>query len=123
MIQTLCATMKMDYETAKNLILKEGTSVEGIYVCVRMGDDPGHDRMMRLVEAIDVLIANEDLSAPIDRAIAYSIAVILHETEVQSTSWKEDRQWREGGFFEDMIELQDKAFEYLQGSLDFDEPE
>jgi len=115
--------MKTDYENAKELILKEGTSVEGIYVSVRMGNDPGHERMMRLVQAIDVLIANEDLSAPIDRAIAYSMSVILHETEVQSTSWQKERQWREGGFFEDMIELQDKAFEYLQGSLEFNETE
>lgn len=92
-------------------------------MCVRMGDDPGHDRMMRLVEAIDVLIACEDLEAPIERAIAYSLSVILHETEVQSTSWQKKKQWREGGFFEDLIELQEKAFEYLQGSLEFDESE
>lgn len=111
----------MDYQEAKDLILHEGTPVNGIHICVRMGDDPGHERMMRIVEAIDSMIANEDLGASIERKMAYSLFVIAHETEVQSTSWQEENQWRDGGFFEDLTVLQENVFEYLEVSLKIDE--
>lgn len=66
----------MDYEHAKKLLIHEGTSDEGIHVCVRGNTDPGHERMMRIVEAVEVLIATDDLTAPIDRRLAYALYVV-----------------------------------------------
>ena len=111
----------MNLTEAKEHIISEGTSSNSIAVTVRMGDDPGKDRIKGIIEAIDVLIENEDLGSPIDRNIAYSLFVIAHETEVQSASWQTDKQWRNGGFCDDLIELQGKVEEYLMGSIKYEQ--
>ena len=68
----------MEYREARELLIFEGASDEGIYMSMRANTDPGHERMMRIVEAVNTLIANEDLSAPLDRKLAYSLFVIVH---------------------------------------------
>ena len=110
----------MDYEHAKKLLIHEGTSDEGIHVCVRGNTDPGHERMMRIVKAVEVLIATDDLTAPIDRRLAYALHVVALETNVQSHSWQETKPWRNGGFNHDLVKIQMTIYKYLCGSFEFD---
>lgn len=110
----------MEYQRARDLLIHEGTSVRGIHVCVRSSTDPGHERMMRIVEAVDTLIQNEDLAAPLDRKLVYSLFVIALETNVQSHSWQSTKLWRDGGFNDDLLTIQERITAYLEGTLEFD---
>lgn len=110
----------MEYQRAKDLLIHEGTSENGIHVCVRSRTDPGHERMMRIVDAIETLIEMEDLTAPLDRKLAYSLFVIALETNAQSYSWQETKLWRDGGFNDDLIAIQDRITQYLEGTMVFD---
>ena len=110
----------MDYKRAKDLLIYEGTSADGIPVCVRSNTDPGHERMMQIVEAIDTLIENEDPVVPVERKLAYSLFIIALETNVQSYSWQATKSWRNGGFNDDLLKIQERITVYLEGSLVFD---
>ncbi len=110
----------MDYDQAKELILREAFSDEGIPVCVRGNMDPGHERMMKIAAAVEVLDEHEDSSGPLDRRLAYALFLIALETNVQSCSWQTTKPWRDGGFNEDLCDIQMRIINFFQGSLEFD---
>jgi hypothetical protein len=109
----------MSPEEARQLILSEGLTIRGIDVCVRMGDDPGEERLSRVAEAIDVLSAATRHESAIDRELMLALWGIAYHGETQSQSWQERGLWRDGQFGEQMAEIAEKVEEFIAGGRDF----
>lgn len=60
----------MTPEEARQLLLREG---EAIPVCVRMGDDPGKERLERVSRALDVIAEATRHEPSLDRALMYAL--------------------------------------------------
>ena len=76
--------------------------------------------MLEISYLIKRLIENEDPAVPVERKLAYSLFIISLETNVQSYSWQATKAWRNGGFNDDLLKIQERATVYLEGSLVFD---
>lgn len=86
----------MDTTEARQLILEEGIGSDGIVVLFRMGEDPGPDRMARVVEAIRVVFDDLSGAETLDRQLAYALFGLGTYTESQVSSWiRAGRTWRD----------------------------
>lgn len=86
-----------------------------------MGDDPGDARLSRVIEAIDVVIADTRSEVSLDRELVLALWCIGHHGELQSLSWQKDGPWRGGKFFEQIWEITTRVEECLLGDLDIPE--
>jgi hypothetical protein len=81
---------------AKQIILDDATSEGGIVVALRMGRDPGAERMRRLLEAMQVLFDRIDGQDKIRREVAAALYVLGTEIPAQIESWSRNGAvWRE----------------------------
>jgi hypothetical protein len=103
--------VSMTEQGAQELILFEGGSGEdkALFVAVRMGDDPGPERMRRLLTALQIVgdaLKGQDL---INRELAAALWV-LGSTVVSNYEAGERNgiRWREG-FFEEIVELMNEV--------------
>ena len=81
---------------AQQLILDEATDEAGIVTTLRMGSDPGPERMRRLVQAIKVLFDRIDGQDKILREVAAALYVLGTELPAQIESWSRNGAvWRD----------------------------
>jgi len=64
---------RMDYESARQLVLTEGSGPEGIVVSVRMGSIPATERMQPLLAALECVFHQLQGSTEIDRDLANAL--------------------------------------------------
>ena len=110
----------MDIENARRLILKEGMSGDAVYLDVRMGRDPGADRMSHLLGAIEALVNGHRCGPQLDRTLTFALWAISLHTPAQAQAWQNaNGPWRDGAFDNEINEFSMKAEEYLFRDVDF----
>ena len=86
----------MTFAEAENLVLREGHGEDGLAVCVRMLEDPGAERMRRLLVALRVIFDGVHGQPAIDRRLAgalyyFSACVFQPVTsQVRSHTWRDE---------------------------------
>ena len=79
---------------ARQLILDEGSSTEGVVVLIRMGIDPGKDRMDQLLEALQLVFVDLSDQLEIDRELAYALFGLANHVEANINSWiSQGKKW------------------------------
>ena len=100
-------------EELQQFVVRESTSLDSIPVEVRMGRDPGSDRMQRLnaaLEELDGLLAGQ---TALDRRFAFALYALAYHVEQQVLSWaREGKKWRED-FLDDELPRLLMHVEYL----------
>lgn len=80
---------------ARERILDEAIGLDGLVVALRMGEDPGPERMARALEAIRVLFADLRGAVSIDRRLADALFGLAYHGERQIESWRrQGLAWR-----------------------------
>ncbi len=80
---------------AVQLILDEGLAPDGIVVRLRMGDDPGAERMARLIAALRTVFDDLAGAETLDRQLAYALFALACHGESPVESWgRQGRSWR-----------------------------
>ena len=64
------------FEEACDLVLREGLEEQGLCVIVRMGQDPGRERVAKLVRAIRVIYDQLRDEQQVSRPLAYALFAI-----------------------------------------------
>lgn len=96
----------MTQHEARDLILEEALGPDGLVVALRMGDDPGAERMARAIEAVRVVFANLRGAEAIDRPLAHALFGLAYHGESQLESWRrQGRDWRPALVAEEMPAL------------------
>ena len=108
----------MSPEYARKLLLAEGLGIDGIVVTVRMGRDPGEERLRRVRDAIDVVSEHTKDDERLDRELTLAMWCIGYGGETQSLSWQKEEAWRDGEFLAQIWEINEKVELYLLGSMD-----
>ena len=91
---------------AKQIILDEAGSDDGIVNAFRMGRDPGPERMRRLIAAIKVLFDRIDGQDRILREVAAALYVLGTEVPAQIESWNRNgAAWRPDLVDRELVEL------------------
>lgn len=108
----------------EQLVIHEATSIEGIPVLIRMGTDPGRERMKILNDALEEL---EDLlkgEETLDRRFAFSLFALAFYVDSNINSWiREGREWPPELVNEEAPRLIMQVEYVLEGDLFEDEPE
>jgi hypothetical protein len=87
--------MRLPSAEAREIVLREARSDDGLVLCVRQGDDPGPERMHRLISALRILYDDLEGQDSIDRNLAAALhALRIHVCETVSSS-KCSRVWRD----------------------------
>jgi hypothetical protein len=91
-------------QEAFDLVLREGLEEDGLCVLVRMGQDPGRERIKKLLEALRVLYEQSREEQHISRSLAYALFAIAFTVQgyvqgaQRSTEWSDefvdDEQYR-----------------------------
>lgn len=96
----------------EELVFHEAWDLDGVRILIRMGQDPGRERMRKLIDALKEL--DEILSGQrtLDRRLAYAFWTIAN-VEQDLGSWaREGREWPPELTNEELIELL-MSVEYL----------
>jgi hypothetical protein len=111
----------MTPQEARRLLIEEGLSPDGISVSVRMGDDPGEDRLARIAAALEVIVEQTRRDEALDRELMMALWAIAYHGEFQAESWqRQGGRWRHGRFNEQIAEIALKVEEYISGDLEFE---
>lgn len=90
----------------EELVLHEGTSMDGIVVLIRMGQDPGWDRMKRLIDALKELDEILRGQTTLDRRLSYAFWALAFYGQQDIGSWaREGRPWPPELANEELISL------------------
>jgi len=82
---------------ARDLLLAESLAVDGVLIALRMGDDPGPERMGRLIAALRVIFDQLQGATVIDRELAYALHGFAVYPDMHVSSWaRQGRKWRPG---------------------------
>jgi hypothetical protein len=71
----------MNYHEARAIVLDEGIGPAGIVVALRMGEDPGPERMSRVVATMRVLFDELRGAEAIDRQLGYATFGLAYYAE------------------------------------------
>jgi hypothetical protein len=83
-------------DEARDLILAEGLGETGMVVALRMGEDPGPERMAGLLDAVALVSADAGVAQTVSRRLAYALFSLAHHGAGQVESWAAaGRSWRE----------------------------
>jgi hypothetical protein len=86
----------MDASAARCLVLAESCGEDGVIVLLRMGDDPGQERMRQLLLALRQIFDEVHGAKTFDRELAYALHVLAVYPEAQISSWsRQGCTWRE----------------------------
>jgi hypothetical protein len=86
----------MTPQEAEALILYEGVASGGMALQVRMGEDPGPERMAAIVDAIRTVHDSLDGVDMIGRSLAYALHCLATEVPTNINSWiRVGATWRE----------------------------
>ncbi|HEY1068099.1 MAG TPA: hypothetical protein VGE52_18390 [Pirellulales bacterium] len=85
----------MDVVQAKELIWYEACESGGVVLTLRMGDDPGVERMRKLLLALKIVFDDLHEATAIDRPLAYALHALAVYPESQASAWsRQGRTWR-----------------------------
>ena len=102
----------------EELVLHEATSVDGVLVLIRMGQDPGRDRMKRLIDALKGLDEMLRGQTTLDRRLAHAFWALAFYAQQDIDSWtREGRQWPPELANEEMISLLTYVEYLFEGGL------
>ena len=108
----------------EELVLHEATSMDGIVVLIRMGQDPGRDRMKRLIGALKELDEILRGQTVLDRRLAYAFWAIAFYTAQHVDSWvREGREWPPELANEEVIDVSTYVEYLFEGGLTQEEPD
>lgn len=100
----------MTADEARDVILFEGwpdLREEAMFVMVRMGDDPGSQRMQRLLEAMNLTHKSLRGQQSIDRKLAGALWLLGDTLLTNYQSWAaQGRKWRDD-FEQEILEVFD----------------
>lgn len=86
----------MEIAAARELIWFESCEVGGIVVSLRMGEDPGPERMQGVLHALRCVFEGLRGAVLIERRLAYALYALAVYSESQVESWaKQGRVWRD----------------------------
>jgi hypothetical protein len=109
---------------AKQIILDEARSEDSIVVELRMGRDPGKERMGRLIEAIKVLFDRIEGQDKILRDVAAALYVLGTEVPAQIESWSRNGPtWRADLVDRELVNLLYAVESMFEGEWLGDTPE
>ncbi|HYE20434.1 MAG TPA: hypothetical protein VEA69_18450 [Tepidisphaeraceae bacterium] len=107
--------MELTFEAAQTLIMREAQGEEGLPVCVRSGDDPGAERMARLVGALwEVYLGLQD-QASIDRRLAAALHALSSYVFHQVASGTRSRSWRDEFVAREVVQLGEAIESIFEG--------
>jgi len=82
-------------EEAVRFVVDEGLGEQGIVVMVRMGDDPGPQRMAKLIEAVQILFRELRNRSQLDRKLVYALFGLAIYVPTNLDPWcRTGRSWR-----------------------------
>lgn len=85
----------MTPDDAKALILREGLGEHGLPVTLRMGDDPGAERVGAILVSLRVLFDELRGRAAVDRTLACALFSLAYHTEAMTNVRNPSRVWRD----------------------------
>lgn len=96
----------MNANEARGFLWNESCEKDGIVVMLRMGDDPGPDRMGKILLALRCVFEDLNGANAIDRLLAYALHCLANYSESQISSWmRQGRKWRDGLLEEELPNL------------------
>ena len=106
----------------QELVIQEAAALDSIPVAIRMGRDPGSERMQRLnsaLEELDGLLAGQ---TSLERRFAYALYALAYHVDTHVQSWiREGMVWRQD-FLDDELPRLLMHVEYLlDGDMFVDE--
>ena len=103
----------------EELVIREAAAEDGIVIEVRMGRDPGRERMKKLTSALEELDQLLREEQTLDRRLAYSLYALSVYVDQNMNSWAEQgREWREE-FVNDEVPTLVMYVEYLLEGIPF----
>lgn len=108
----------------EQLVIHESCALDGVVILLRMGQDPGRERMQRLNAALEELDGYLRGQTTLDRRRAYAFWSIAHYVDQEIQSWiRAGREWPAELTNEELIELQIRVENLFEGGLTDDEAE
>lgn len=108
----------------EELVFHEATAIDGIVVLIRMGQDPGPERMHRLNSAVKEMDEILRGQTTLDRRLAYAFWSLAYYVDQNLNSWaREGREWRPELINEESIELGIHIENLFEGGLTGEETE
>ena len=81
------------FDSALRLIITEATEQTGILTLVRMGDDPGRDRMSLLIKAVQIAFEGLRGERQIERLLAASLFNLAFHIQSQLSAKQPSSSW------------------------------
>ena len=81
------------FEEACDLVLREGLEEQGLCVIVRMGQDPGRERVAKLVRAIRVIYDQLRDEQQVSRPLAYALFAIAFTVQGHVQGGQRSSEW------------------------------
>lgn len=91
----------MNPEQALELVIFEGTHIDGMVVGVRSGDDPGRERVQKLYQALMIVERSLRGESSLDRNLAYALYGLTYHMDPTMKYWQ-DAEW-----FDDYVRILD----------------
>ena len=100
------------------LIFHESCAEDGIVIMIRMGQDPGRERMRRLNNALQELDELTRGQTVLDRRLAYALFGLAVYPDQETRSWtRAGREWPEDLVSREVIELGIHVENIFEGGL------
>lgn len=100
------------------LIFHESCAVDGIAIMIRMGQDPGRERMRRLNSVLQELEELTRGQTTLDRRLAYALFGLAVYPDQETRSWaRAGREWPLELVSEELIELVIHVERIFEGGL------
>ena len=108
----------------EQLVIHESCALDGIVILIRIGQDPGRERMQRLNAALAELDEYLRGQITLDRRLAYAFWSLAHYVDQELQSWtRAGREWPAELTNEELMELQINVENLFEGGLTDDEAE
>jgi hypothetical protein len=108
----------------EQLVINESCATDGIVILIRMGQDPGRERMKRLNAALKELDEFLQGQTTMDRRLAYAFWSLAHYVDQELRSWtRAGREWPAELTNEELIELLIYVDNLFEGGLTDEEAE
>jgi len=78
----------MDLEKALEIIIREGTAIDGLVCEARLGIDSGEDRVKQLLQALRVVAAALATDTHLDRKLANALYGLSFHLDASISRWK-----------------------------------
>ena len=102
----------------EELVFHESCAEDGIVIMLRMGQDPGRERMHRLNSALKELDELSRGQTTLDRRLAYALFALAVYPDQETRSWAHaGREWLRELVSQEVIELMIHVESIFEGGL------